>query len=215
MLAHVLAAVAAVAPARVVVVVGYGAPLVRERFATAEVTFADQPQQRGTGDAVACARALLEGLPGPILVVPGDAPLLDGASLAAALADHAAANGRGLTLLTAVVDDPTGLGRIVRADDGSVAAIVEERDADAATRAIREVNPGTYVFDDALWSVLGELSDRNAAREIYLTDAVARYRARGLPVRAVAASPAARASIGVNDPGELARADDLLRARRT
>jgi bifunctional UDP-N-acetylglucosamine pyrophosphorylase / glucosamine-1-phosphate N-acetyltransferase len=208
---HVLSAVAGVAPERIVVVVGYGADQVRAACRAPGVTCALQPEQRGTGDAVAAAAASLSDHPGPYLVVPGDAPLLDAAALRSALADHAAAGSRGVTLLTAIVDEPRGLGRIVRAPDGSVAAIVEERDADPATRALREVNPGVYVFDGALWGVLSELHDRNAAGEIYLTDAIARYRARGLPVRAVAA-PALGRLIGVNDPSELARADALLRA---
>lgn len=213
LLDHVLRAARQLDPEQVVVVVGHGAEEVRRRFADAGVTFVDQPRQRGTGDAVACCAVAVGARPGPFVVLSGDGPLVTPASLRRALADHAAAGGEGMTLVTYEVEDPSGLGRVVREPDGRVRAIVEERDADAATRSLREVNPGTYVFDRRLWSLLGELDDDNAAGEVYLTDLVAAYRRAGLPVRAERSDDETRLLVGVNDRAQLALADRLLRDR--
>ena len=213
LLEHVLRAARAVDPEVVAVVVGHGADAVRARFSGAGVTFVEQPRQRGTGDAVACCAVAVGGRRGPFVVLSGDGPLVTSAALQSALADHARGGGNGMTLLTYEVEDPSGLGRVVRGADGRVRAIVEERDADAATRALREVNPGTYVFDDRLWSLLDGLDDDNAAGEFYLTDLVAAYLRAGLPVRAVRSDDETRLLVGVNDRAQLALADRLLRDR--
>jgi len=213
LLEHVLRAARGVDPEVVAVVVGHGADAVRARFAGAGVVFVEQPSQRGTGDAVACCAAAVGGRPGPFVVLSGDGPLLTSAALRSALAEHAAGGGDGMTLLTTEVEDPSGLGRVVRGPDGRVRAIVEERDADAATRALSEVNPGTYVFDDRLWSLLDGLDDDNAAGEFYLTDLVSAYLRAGLPVRAVRSDDETRLLVGVNDRAQLALADRLLRDR--
>jgi len=213
LLEHVLRAARGVDPEVVTVVVGHGADAVRARFAGAGVRFVEQARQRGTGDAVACCAAAVVGRAGPFVVLSGDGPLLTTAALQAALAAHAAGGGDAMTLLTTEVEDPSGLGRVVRGPDGRVRAIVEERDADAATRALREVNPGTYVFDARLWSLLDGLDDDNAAGEFYLTDLVAAYLRAGLPVRAVRSDDETRLLVGVNDRAQLALADRLLRDR--
>jgi bifunctional UDP-N-acetylglucosamine pyrophosphorylase / glucosamine-1-phosphate N-acetyltransferase len=213
LLDHVLRAARELDPETIAVVVGHGADAVRRRFADAGVTFVDQPRQRGTGDAVACCAAAVAARQGPFVVLSGDGPLVTPTSLRRALAAHAAAGGEGMTLVTYEVEDPTGLGRVVRGPDGRVRAIVEERDADAATRELREVNPGTYVFDRRLWSLLGELDDDNAAGEVYLTDLVAAYARAGLPVRAERSDDETRLLVGVNDRAQLALADRLLRDR--
>jgi UDP-N-acetylglucosamine diphosphorylase/glucosamine-1-phosphate N-acetyltransferase len=213
LLEHVLRATRPLQPRVTVVVVGHGADLVKARFAAAGVEFAVQAQQRGTGDAVASARALLQGDPGPLVVLAGDGPLITSASLERALALHSQGGGVGMTLLSAEVDNPTGLGRVVRDASGQVTAIVEERDADENVRGIREVNPGTYVFDTHLWRLLETLDNNNAAGEFYLTDLVAAYLGAGLPVRATPVVDESRLLVGVNDPEQLAQADALLRAR--
>lgn len=213
LLAHVLDAARALGPDRVLVVVGHGAEAVRARFADAGVEFVHQAEQRGTGDAVAACAAALAGHPGPIVVLGGDGPLVEGASLQRLLAAHRAAGGDGMTLLTVDADDPSGLGRVVRGRDGSVRAIVEERDADEATLALREVNPGTYAFDARLWDLLPTLEDANAAGELYLTDLVVAYLQDGRAVRAVRAEDDTRRLVGVNDRAQLAVAERLLRDR--
>lgn len=213
LLEHVLRAARGIDPEVVIVVVGHGAAQVRTRFEADDVTFVEQPRQLGTGDAVACCATVAARRGGPFLVLSGDGPLVTAASLRALLDAHAAAGGDGMTMLSYEVDDPTGLGRVLRGPDGDVRAIVEERDADAATRALHEVNPGTYVFDARLWSLLPTLSDANAAGEYYLTDLVAAYLRAGAPVRAVRGDDETRWLVGVNDRAQLAVADRLLRDR--
>lgn len=213
LLDHVLGAARALDPDPLVVVVGHGADAVRSRFADADVAFVTQARQRGTGDAVAVCAPLLAGHPGPFVVLSGDGPLAEGASLKRLLAAHRAAGGDGMTLLTVEVDDPGGLGRVVRGRDGGVRAIVEERDADEATLALREVNPGSYVFDARVWDLLPTLGDANAAGEVYLTDLVVAYLQEGRQVRAVRVDDDTRFLVGVNDRSQLALADRLLRDR--
>jgi bifunctional UDP-N-acetylglucosamine pyrophosphorylase / glucosamine-1-phosphate N-acetyltransferase len=122
--------------------------------------------------------------------------------------------GEGMALVTYDVADARGLGRVVRAGDGSVRAIVEERDADPETLQLREVNPGSYLFDARVWTLLASLGRENAAGEYYLTDLVAAYRGRGWPCHAIRGDDETRFLVGVNDPEQLAVADRLLRARR-
>ena len=212
LLEHVLRAARSLAPAEVLVVVGHGADAVRARFADAGVAFVDQREQRGTGDAVARCAALARDHGGPVVVLSGDGPLVTPESLAALLAAQRE-GGPGMSLLTVEALDASGLGRVVRDADGGVREIVEERDADPGVRALREVNPGSYAFDDRLWGFLEGLDDDNAAGELYLTDLVAAYRRNGLPVRAVRVDDETRELVGVNDRGQLARADRLLRDR--
>lgn len=212
LLAHVLAAVAPLRPERLVVVVRHGAEQVRAALADAPVECVDQGPRDGTGAAVAATRAALEGAFDTLLVLNGDAPLLRSESLERLLATQRA-GGSGMSILSYEVDDPRGLGRVLRTATGEVAAIVEERDASAVERAVREVNPGTYAFDERVWSLLERLGDDNAAGEYYLTDVVAAYRAAGAPVRAVLGDDETRLLVGVNDRAQLARAEALLRAR--
>ncbi len=213
LLAHVLDAARTLEPDPLLVVVGHGADAVRARFADSGVGFVVQERQRGTGDAVAVCAEALAGHPGPIVVLGGDGPLVEGKSLARLLDAHQTAGGEGMTLLTVDADDPSGLGRVVRGRDGGVRAIVEERDADDDTRALREVNPGTYAFDVRLWDLLPTLGDANAAGEVYLTDLVVAYLQDGRRVRAVRADDETRRLVGVNDRMQLALADRLLRDR--
>ena len=198
MLAHVLDAARTLDPEPLLVVVGHGADAVRARFADAGVGFVVQERQRGTGDAVAVCAEALAGHPGPVVVLNGDGPLVEASSLARLLDAHAAVGGEGMTL---------------RGRDGGVRAIVEERDADEATRALREINPGTYAFDERLWDLLPTLGHANAAGEVYLTDLVVAYLQDGRRVRAVRADDETRRLVGVNDRMQLALADRLLRDR--
>jgi bifunctional UDP-N-acetylglucosamine pyrophosphorylase / glucosamine-1-phosphate N-acetyltransferase len=212
LLAHVLAAVAPLEPERVVVVVRSGAERVRAALSGASVVCVDQGPRDGTGAAVAAARGELEGAFDTLLVLNGDAPLLRPASLERLLVAQRS-GGAGMSILTYEVDDPSGLGRVRRDASGAVEAIVEERDATADERRIREVNPGTYAFDARVWSLLERVGDDNAAGEYYLTDVVAEYRAAALGVRAVLGDDETRLLVGVNDRAQLARAEGLLRAR--
>ncbi|HRI44791.1 MAG TPA: bifunctional UDP-N-acetylglucosamine diphosphorylase/glucosamine-1-phosphate N-acetyltransferase GlmU [Fimbriimonadaceae bacterium] len=192
-----------------IVVIGHQADLVRERLSES-YGYALQAEQHGTGHAVSMAREALDGYDGPVLIAPGDAPLLDGEALQA-LAQHHAKTGAVATLATTTPADPTGYGRIVRCSTGGVSRIVEERDASDDERRIGEVNAGIYCFDcQALFEALPRLGSANAQGEFYLTDVIAlladagRVETLSLPEEAVA---------GVNDRWQLAEAEATLRRR--
>jgi bifunctional UDP-N-acetylglucosamine pyrophosphorylase/glucosamine-1-phosphate N-acetyltransferase len=205
MLGHVLAATAPLAPQRTVVVVGAGREAVEEHLAAIAPSALPvyQAEQRGSGHAAEVALAAIPEVEGPVLLVNGDAPLLRPQTVSALVETHRSA-GAVLTVLTAEVDDPTGLGRIVRDDAGAVRAIVEERDATPEQRSIREVNAGVYVGDAAaLRGALARVEQDNDQGEQYLTDVLALLVADGEPV---AGAPAADPvdTLGCNDQRELA-----------
>ena len=214
LLGHVLAAAEPLRAGATVVVVGSGREAVEAHLA--EIAPAAVPvvqhQQNGSGHAAAVALAAVPELAGPVLLVNGDAPLLRAGTVAALVDAHRAA-GNALTVLTAEVDDPTGLGRIVRDDDGSVRAIVEERDATEAQRSIREINAGVYVGDAAaLRRTLAALEDDNDQGEQYVTDVLGLLVAEGAPVGGVAADDADDV-LGCNDQRELAARRRMLNDR--
>jgi bifunctional UDP-N-acetylglucosamine pyrophosphorylase/glucosamine-1-phosphate N-acetyltransferase len=174
-------------------------------------TILQEPQQ-GTGHALQVARPALENFRRAI-VVPGDAPLVRTETLTALVETHQAA-GAAATVLTAVLDDPSGYGRIVRGTDGAVRAIVEDKAASEAERAIREINSGIYCFElDKLWDSLGELRPENVHRELYLTDVVALLNRRGERVAAQKAEDP-HEILGCNTRRELAEVDSLFRRRK-
>lgn len=210
MLRWVLAALRPLDLDRVVVVVGHGHEEVAADAADApglEIVTVHQAEQRGTGHAlrVAFEADALDGVDN-VLVVPGDAPLIAGAPLAGMFA---AQQGNAAAMMTTVLDDPTGYGRIVRDAGGAVLRVVEERDATPEERAIAEVNVSMYVFDaDAVRRELGNLRTDNAQGEEYLTDVVELLVPEGVaPVQAPPASVR-----GVNDREQLAGAGVELRA---
>lgn len=199
--------------ARTVVVVGHQGQAVADEAAAAGLpglTTVTQTEQLGTGHAVRVAvdAGSLEGCD-TLLVLNGDAPLLTPEPLQALVDDHAGGD-RAATLLSARLADPSGYGRVVRDADGSVARIVEDRDADAATRAIDEVNAGVYAFAaEPLTVELDKLSADTAQGEQYLTDVVEPLVDEG--VGAVVGN--ADVLRGVNDRAQLADAAGALRAR--
>jgi bifunctional UDP-N-acetylglucosamine pyrophosphorylase/glucosamine-1-phosphate N-acetyltransferase len=172
-----------------------------------------QERQHGTGHAVATALAAVPDLRGTVVVLNGDVPLLRPETLAALLATHEEAKAAA-TVLSAEVDDPSGLGRIVRDPDGaSLEHIVEERDATPAQRAIREINAGVYAFEaDLLRDSLGRLSTDNHQGEQYLTDVFSLLVADGHPVAVHTAEDAVQ-TLGCNDRAQLAGLRALLRDR--
>jgi bifunctional UDP-N-acetylglucosamine pyrophosphorylase/glucosamine-1-phosphate N-acetyltransferase len=205
LLGHVLAAASAVPSTATVVVVGAGREQVEEHLSqiAPEARTVLQAEQRGSGHATAVALEALPGLEGPVLLLNGDAPLLRGETVRALVAAHVR-TGEALTVLTAVVDDPTGLGRIVRDERGDVTAIVEERDATPEQRAIREINAGVYVGDAAaLRSALARLSTDNEQGEQYVTDVLGLLVADGARVAGVPADDPDDV-LGCNDRRELA-----------
>jgi len=214
MLGHVVAAARALDPEHLLVVVGHAREQVAEHLAAVDgaATAVVQEPQLGTGHAVRVALEGLEHLEGTIVVVPGDTPLLTAATLGALVAEHEA-SGAATTLLTAVVGDPTGYGRVVRDSAGAVVQVTEHRDADEATRRVREINTAVYAFSAGpLREALGQLSTDNAQGEEYLTDVVGLHRAAGLALHAVVAADAGETA-GVNDRSQLAAAAAALRDR--
>lgn len=210
MIAHVLHAVAKVAPQHLVVVLGNQrdqvAPAVAELAEALgrPIEVAVQEQQLGTGDAVLCGLAALPAdFDGVVAVTPGDTPLLDSDTLAGLVAAHNA-EPAAVTVLTTTLADPTGYGRVLRTQDREVTAIVEQADATPSQREIREVNTGVYAFDiGPLRSALSRLSADNAQRELYLTDVISIVRSDGRVVHANHVDDAALVA-GVNDRVQLA-----------
>ncbi len=214
LLGHALAAARGTRPDRLLVVVRHGRDQVAAEVAALDpgATVVDQDDVPGTGRAVQCALEAAPDLTGTVLVTYGDVPLLEPDALRAVLAAHSSA-GAGVTVVTSVVDDPSGYGRVLRAADGSVAGIVEQRDADEAARAVREINSGIYAFDaDLLRSALDQVTRENSQGEMYLTDVVAIARSGG---HLVAAHPLADTwqTEGVNDRAQLARLGAELNRR--
>lgn len=177
------------------------------------VTIVDQDELPGTGRAVQLAVDALPGdFDGDVLVLSGDVPLLDADALSALIAEHRAARAEA-TILSAMLDDASGYGRIVRGADGSVERIVEHKDASEDECAIGEINAGVYVFRAAgLRENLPRLSADNAQGELYLTDVIRFLREAGRTV-AASVAPDARVALGVNDRVQLAEAARILNER--
>jgi len=215
LLCHALAAARDLDPGRVVVVVGHGRDQVVAHLAgiAPEAVPVVQEQQNGTGHAVRVAlEALAPSEFSTVLVVCGDTPLLRTSTLGGLLAAHR--EGRNaVTVLTAQLPDPAGYGRIVRAPDGELVAIVEQRDATPEQQQLDEINSGVYAFEATrLREALNRLSTDNSQREEYLTDVVALARADGAGVGAVRAVDH-REILGVNDRVQLAALGRLLNDR--
>jgi bifunctional UDP-N-acetylglucosamine pyrophosphorylase/glucosamine-1-phosphate N-acetyltransferase len=213
LLGHVLVATESLGAAKTLVVVGHLRDQVVEHVKEIESTASPvvQEQQNGTGHAVRIALEAADITSGTIIVLPGDAPLITADTLQRLLDEHVA-EGAAATLLTSELDDPTGYGRVVRNSAGQVTAIVEERDADEATRAISEVNTSIYAFDAALLrSALGRITTANAQGEEYLTDVIGILVADGKTVGAVSAPELE--TQGVNDRIQLAAVRRAMRDR--
>ena len=210
---HVLRIADQVSPSSVVIVVGHGADAVRSALQfRPDLRFALQEPQLGTGHALLQAELALTGAAGTVVLLSGDVPLLRPATLRR-LVDCHVATGAAATVLTAILDDPSGYGRIER-QDGRIAAIVEHRDASPDQRAIREINSGIYAFDIApLFDALRRIGSANAQGEYYLPDLVRIYRDRGLPVETVTLDDPVEI-LGVNSRKELAQVAQALRAAR-
>ena len=218
MVGHVLSAVRAVEPDRVVAVVGHQreqvGPHIQEWLPDA--VLAVQESQDGTGHAVRVAMEALEREgslgEGTVIVAYGDTPLLQGDSLRAFAAEHEAAQ-CAVSILSGVVDDPTGYGRVVRDEEGEVLAIVEEKDATRELREIREINSGILAFDAAfLAEALPQLDNDNAKGEYYLTDCIRIAREAGLSVGAYPIDDV-RQTEGANDRVQLAELGRELNRR--
>jgi len=204
LLEHVLGQVGGLDPATVVVVVGHQAERITEVATAHGARTVLQAEQLGTGHAVQQAEPLLAGQEGYTVVLSGDVPLLRAATihtLVQTTHDAGAAAG----VLTAIAEDPTGYGRILRDDDDRMVGIVEHKDATEAQRTIREYNTGTYCFDNRLlWPALAQVGSDNAQGEYYVTDVIGILVGDGHGVAAVVC-PDERETQGVNTPEDLER----------
>jgi bifunctional UDP-N-acetylglucosamine pyrophosphorylase / glucosamine-1-phosphate N-acetyltransferase len=210
---HVLRAADSLNPTSTIVVVGHEAELVREQLGSRRsLTVVVQEPQLGTGHALRQAETPLAGRHGTVVVLSGDVPLLRPDTLARLVQTHID-HGAAATVLTAIVGNPAGYGRIVR-HDGLISSIVEQRDATAELADIREINSGIYAFDlDLLFDALRSIGPENAQGEYYLPDLVRIYRARGLTVETVALADPTE-TLGVNSRRELAVVSAHLRDRK-
>ena len=218
LLDHVLAATATLDAQHTAVVVGHRADLVQAHLAQAHPAALPvlQAEQLGTGHAARMALEALEGV-GPaadtVVIINGDVPLIEPETLRDLVETHET-SGSAATILTAVVPDPSGLGRVIRhPDDGTLESIVEDRDATPAQRAVSEINAGAYVFDGpALAEALSKLTMSNDQREEYLTEVIGLFVGAGRPV-AVHCTPDPVEVLGCNDRVELAALHARLRER--
>ncbi len=194
----------------VCVIVGYKAKQVKDSIYDV-VDYVEQTEQLGTGHAVKCARDFI-GNDGDTLVLCGDTPLITGETLAA-LVDMHRKQANGVTVLSAIMEDATGYGRIIRDANGDFVKIVEHKDATEEERQVKEINSGMYVFNsEALTASLELLSNDNAAGEYYLTDTIALIKKIGLKVSAMPLSGSAVNEIrGVNTMEQLAEAEEIMR----
>ena len=197
---------------KIIVVVGHQADRVKDALAGRNVEIALQIRQDGTADAVKTGMDSLKDYKGTVLILCGDVPLIIPETVRGLLAMHEREDAS-LTVLTTEVEDPSGYGRIVRSPDGSIARIVEDRDADEDIKQVREVNTGIYAFDSALLSsVIYEIRSENSQKEFYLTDSIEVGLRKGLKVSAYKTNDSQEV-MGINSRIELARAEGIMRRR--
>lgn len=208
---HVLNACLAVDPEKTVLVLGHQADKVREAAREYQPEFVLQYEQLGTGHAVRQAREAIAGAAGPVMVLCADTPLLTGGMLKKVVELHTKSRAA-ITLVTAVVPDPFGYGRVVRGKAGAM-RIIEEKDATASQKNIKEVNAGIYCFEKKfLLASLDGLGKNNAQGEYYLPDTVALARKKKLGVSAFVSEDIDEV-MGVNTRHDLSRAEAVLRDR--
>ena len=192
-------------------IIGKGAELVEEKTKDTGVTYSLQAEQLGTGHAVKCAKKFLENKSGVVAVFTGDTPLIKQSTVESLINDHIN-NKNAATILTAMVDDPTGYGRIVRDESGKVLKIVEHKDCNEEELKIKEMNSAIYCFDiELLVKSLDKLNNNNKQGEYYLTDVIGILKDEGYSIGAVVTD--IEETIGVNSRVQLAEAEEILRNR--
>ena len=212
MLQHVIDAAKAAGAKRNIVVTGFGGEMVREAIGN-QAEFVTQTEQLGTGHAVLQTKELLKDETGTVMVLCGDTPLLTGDLLRKLYDAHKEAGAKA-TVLTAIMPDATGYGRIIRTATGTVAKIVEHKDATEEERQVREVNSGIYCFEASeLFTALQQVGCDNAQGEYYLPDVLEILRNQGEKIWAVAADDY-ESTLGINSRVQLSGAEKILRRRK-
>jgi UDP-N-acetylglucosamine pyrophosphorylase len=204
----------ALSAARTVVIVGWQKDSVITHLASVApgVVCVEQNPQLGTGHAVMQAEAPLRGFTGDILVLSGDVPLMTHSTTRSLIATHRS-SGAAATVLTAILDDPTGYGRVLRNDGGRVVGIVEQKDATEEQKKVREINSGIYVFNSVgLFEGLRHITPENAQKEYYLTDVFKYFWNQKADVSAVPADDPVEIG-GINTPEQLEEARRVMAGR--
>lgn len=211
MIDHILEQLSQIEPAKTLLVVGHLGETLEEHLGDS-VEFVYQEEQLGTAHAVLQTKPYLEDLEGITLVLCGDTPLLTSETLCKLIKKHREENAAA-TVLTAVVEDPTGYGRVVRQEDGRVDRIVEHKDATDEERKINEINTGTYCFDNQkLFAALSLVKNDNAQGEYYLPDVLSILREQGDIICAkILEDP--NEAMGINDRIQLSEVEKQMRLR--
>ncbi|MFJ7941445.1 bifunctional UDP-N-acetylglucosamine diphosphorylase/glucosamine-1-phosphate N-acetyltransferase GlmU [Peribacillus sp. NPDC096622] len=195
----------------IVTVIGHGAEKVQEQLGDS-CKYALQEQQLGTAHAVMQAESVLSAKSGTTLVICGDTPLIKAETMEELIALHEQSQAKA-TILTAYADNPAGYGRVLRGEGGLVEKIVEHKDASEEERYVKEINTGTYCFDNqALFSALKKVSNENVQGEYYLPDVIEILKEEGEVVTAFQSSDFEE-TLGVNDRVALSQAEQILRKR--
>ena len=210
---NVLAAVAPISAKNTTVVVGADKDAVVEHLSSisSKIKIVEQKKRNGTGGAAQLALAEHKGT-GTVLILAGDTPLLTSRTLQEFIDAHHS-DGNQASVLTTLLPDPTGYGRIIREDFGLISQIVEEKDANESQRAIDEINTGVYLFDiQTLRQVIDNLERKNAQKELYLTDVIALINKNGSNAYAILANDYTE-TLGINDRTQLAECAAIMRDR--
>lgn len=209
MIRHVVETVKRIDPSRIVIIVGHQAVSVQEEFKGEDVEFVLQRERLGTGHAVMQARKLLDGFKGTVLILNGDTPLIRAETLRSFLEYHSD-NAFSATVMSTHMKDPFGYGRIVRAPDGELKKIVEERDADDREKALKEINGGVFCVEgEILFKALDMVDRSNAQGEYYLTDIM--HIISGMDMKTgVFLCENSKEVLGINTPSQLREAERLM-----
>src|SRR5699024_3847949 len=211
MVQHIVDCLQSISIDETMVVIGHGAEQVKQQLGDT-VRYAYQEQQLGTAHAVMMGRELLEDKQGTTLVVTGDTPLIKKETLQN-LMNHHKETMASATILTSVLNDASGYGRIIRQADGSVGKIVEHKDANNEERTVREINTGMFCFDNQkLFQALNQVNNHNAQGEYYLTDVIEILKNEGETIAAFATDDAEE-GMGVNDRVQLSQVEQIMRKR--
>jgi len=214
MISHVIGLLKGLGIGRIIVVVGHGSAEVRERLSGHDITFVEQTEQLGTGHAVLTAMKELKGYSGDVLILSGDVPLLRAPTIRGLFKAYKKAGPtRAMALITALLEDPSGYGRVIRDCQGKVIGIAEHKDATATERSIKEINTGCYLADAAfLAKNLIKIGSSNAQGEYYLPDLIPLAVNDGKKVSALTLPDPAEV-MGINNKVELADAGAVMRER--
>lgn len=193
------------------VIVGKGAEQVKEATSNKNVSYSLQEKQLGTGHAVMCAKDFLNDKKGTVAIFTGDAPLITSETALNLMEYHEKGDYKSV-ILTSLVDDPSGYGRVIRKENNEVQGIVEHKDCNAEELKVNEINAGMYCFDiETLLKSLKKLNNNNAQGEYYLTDIIEILKDEGLKVGAL--SVPFEETMGVNSRIQLAQVDKIMRSR--